>query len=201
MSSSVRRPRPVFSPMDSLVPTTLRTARLLLRPWAAADAAALQPVLEANVAHLGPWIPAHVATPAPLPELAERLAGFAADFAAGRAYRYALLAPDGSRVLGEADLFPRAAGGRVPLPAADRAELGYWLDAAATGQGLATEAARALLDVAATLPGLTHAEIRCGVDNGPSAAVPRRLGFHLAGVEEEAQVWRKPLASTRAAGA
>lgn len=131
--------------MDSLIPATLRTARMLLRPWDAADAPALQPVLAANVGHLSPWIPAHVATPAPLPALAERLAGFAADFAAGRAYRYALLTPDGAQLLGEADLFPRAAVGRVPLSAADHVELGYWLDAAATGRGLATEATRALL--------------------------------------------------------
>lgn len=187
------RPRVVPFELASPIPATLRTARLLLRPWAAADAAALQPVLTANAAHLGPWIPAHVATAAPLPALAERLAGFADDFAAGRAYRYALLTRDGTRVLGEADLFPRAAGKRVPLPDADHVEVGYWLDAAVTGQGLATEATRALLDVAAALPGMTHAEIRCDVANAPSAAVPRRLGFRLAAVEGELQVWRKPL--------
>ena len=87
-----------------MVPTTLRTARLHLRPWAATDAARLQPILEANLAHLGPWIPAHVATPLPVPELAGRLTGFADDFTAGRAYRFALLTPDGTKVLGEVDL-------------------------------------------------------------------------------------------------
>jgi RimJ/RimL family protein N-acetyltransferase len=186
--------------VDSLIPATLRTARLLLRPWRAMDAAALRPVLEANIAHLGPWIPAHVATPVPLPTLAERLTGFADDFAAGRAYRYALLTPDEARILGEVDLFPRAAAGRVPLAAADHVELGYWLDAAVTGQGLATEAARALLDLAAALPGMTHVEIRCDVANAASAAVPQRLGFQLAAVEAGGQVWRKPLASTNRAG-
>lgn len=177
----------------TVIPTTLRTARLLLRPWAPADAPALAPVLDANVSHLAPWIPAHVATPAPLPELAERLAGFAADFAADRAYRYALLTADGSRLLGEADLFPRSATGRVPLAEADRAELGYWLDTAATGQGVATEATRALLEVAAAVPGMNHVEIHCDKDNAASAAVPQRLGFHLASVEGELQVWRKSL--------
>ena len=186
--------------MNSPVPETVRTARLLLRSWTAADAAALGPVLAANVAHLGPWIPAHVATPAPLPELAERLAAFADDFAAGRAYRYAILTRDETRLLGEADLFPRADGGRVPLPAADHVELGYWLDAAVTGQGLATEAARALLDVAETMAGMTHAEIRCDAANAASAAVPQRLGFQLAAVEAELQVWRKSLANTSEAG-
>ena len=180
---------------SSPIPATLRTARMLLRPWDAADAPALLPVLSANVDRLGPWIPAHVAAPAPLPALAERLAGFAADFAADRAYRYALLTPDGSRLLGEADLFPRSEGGRVPLADADRVELGYWLDAAATGRGLATEAARALFDVAAGVPRMRHAEIRCDAGNGPSAAVPQRLGFELASEEAELQIWRKSLAA------
>lgn len=175
------------------LPTTLRTRRLLLRPWTPADAPALHPVLVTNVERLAPWIPAHVATPVPLPELAERLAGFADDFASGRAYRYALLTPDGIALHGEADLFPRTATGRVPLSEADHVELGYWLDAASTGQGLATEAAGALLAVAAALTGLTHVEIRCDVANAPSAAVPRRLGFHLAAMESELQVWRLAL--------
>jgi len=136
-----------------LIPETIRTSRLLLRPWRATDAAALLPVLEANVAHIGPWIPARVSTPVPLPALAERLAGFADDFAAGRAFRFAMLTSDAKRILGEADLFPRNSTGRVPLAAGDHVELGYWLDAAVTGQGLATEATRALFDLAAELPG------------------------------------------------
>jgi len=183
--------------MDTPIPVTLRTSRMLLRSWNPADALALAPILAANVAHLGPWIPAHVATPAPLPALAERLAGFAADFAAGRTFRYALLTSDESQVLGEADLFPRGATGRVPLGSADHVELGYWLDAAATGRGFATEAIRALLDVAAAVPGMSHVEIRCASENGPSAALPQRLGFHLASVEAELQIWRRPLRAYR----
>lgn len=186
--------------MTSPVPATLRTARLFLRSWSPADAPVLLPVLEANVAHLEPWIPPHVAMPVPLAELGRRLAGFADDFAAGRAYRYAMLTPDGSRICGEADLFPRVATGRVPLRDADRVELGYWLDAAMTGQGLATEAAAALLALAATLPGVTHAEIHCDAANTPSAAIPKRLDFHLAAVEGGLQVWRRALARNADAG-
>lgn len=166
---------------------------MLLRSWAPTDAPALAPVLAANVAHFASWIPAHVSTPAPLPELAERLAGFAADFAAGRAYRYALLTPDTLLVLGEADLFPRSSTGRVSLDAAECIELGYWLDSAVTGRGLATEASRALIDVAASIAGFTHVEIRCDEENQTSAALPQRLGFQLAGMEAGLQVWKMPL--------
>lgn len=185
-----------------LVPTQLQTERLLLRPWQAGDAANLLPILEANYEHLSPWIPARIADPAPTPALAERLAGFNADFVAAREWRYALLTLDESRLLGEVSLFPRAAAGRVALAQADRIEIGYWLRTDATGLGLATEAARAALHIASALPGLTHAEIRCDARNAPSAAVPRRLGFQIAHIimepgatrgdeAERLQVWTR----------
>jgi RimJ/RimL family protein N-acetyltransferase len=160
------------------VPTALRTARLQLRPWRADDAPALLPILEANVQHLH-WIPAHVAAPAPVAELAQRLANFAADFEAGRSWRYGVFALDDGAVCGEISLFPRAQEGRVHVSAADRLEIGYWLRQDVTGRGYATEASAALLAVASTLPGMRHVEIRCDPRNAPSAAVPRRLGFRL----------------------
>ena len=187
-----------------LAANEIRTARLLLRPWVADDAAALLPVLEANRSHLKPWIPARVSEPAPLPVLAERLAAFAADFAADREWRYALLSPDDGRVLGEVSLFPRSSEGRVPFTAADRAEIGYWLRADVTGRGLASEAAQAMVDLALTMPALRSVEIRCDARNAASGAVPRRLGFALTetvrttGVAGESlpvalQVWTRPL--------
>jgi RimJ/RimL family protein N-acetyltransferase len=59
-------------------------------------------------------------------------------------------------------------------------ELGYWLREDQTGRGLVTEASRAVLAMAATLPRLSLVEIRCDARNAPSAAVPQRLGFVLA---------------------
>lgn len=162
------------------VPDEIRTERLQLRCWRRGDALLLLPVLQANVEHLQSWIPAHVAAPAPLPDLEERLAGFAADFRAGRNWRYGVFAPDEREVFGEISLFPRSAAGRVNLAAADRLEVGYWLRRDVTGRGYATEAARAMLSLAASLPGMSHVEIRCDPRNAASAAIPKRLGFRLA---------------------
>lgn len=142
-------------------------------------------MLEANVAHLAPWIPARVAAPAPLPELEARLADFARRFDERREWRWGLFAPETGDVQGEVGLYPRLASGRVALEAADRVEIGYWLRADLTGQGLATEAARAALAVAASLEGMRCVEIRCDARNAASAAVPRRLGFHLARTLDE----------------
>lgn len=177
-----------------IIPSELRTRRLLLRAWVGADAAALRPVLIANHAHLRPWIPERVSTPVPLPELVERLEGYAADWAACIAFRFAIRDLSSARVLGEVSLFPRDSTSRVALAHADRAEIGYWLAESAMRRGLATEAADALLRVASSLPGMTCAEIHCSADNLPSAAVPRRLGFELATRDGELQVWRKPIA-------
>jgi RimJ/RimL family protein N-acetyltransferase len=184
--------------MKSAIPLEIRTERLLLRPWRPEDARDLQPVLEANREHLGPWIPARVATPAPVPILAERLAGFAADFAADREWRYGMFSLARGILLGEIGLFPRSATGRVPFGEADRVELGYWLRADEMGHGLVTEGSRAVLRIAARVALFTQAEIRCSSRNAPSAAIPNRLGFTLldsfpepgaGGEKGETQVW------------
>lgn len=166
--------------MNSMpIPADLRTERLYLRSWKAADAAGLLPLLEANVDHLGDWIPPQVAGPAPLSEIELRLAGFAEDFHTGRNWRFALFSADQRALFGEVDLFPRSAEERVHFASADRMEIGYWLRSDVTGMGYATEAARAMLELAAAMPKVTRVEIHCDPRNAPSAAVPRRLGFRL----------------------
>lgn len=176
------------------LPRELRTARLLLRAWRGTDAEALRPVLLANQEHLSPWIPEHVYSAPPLAQLTARLDEFASNFAERRSFRYALRDLRNKRLLGSMSVFPRNNTARVELPAADRVELGYWLDAAVTRQGFVTEAARALLAAAARLPGVRSAEIHCHADNAPSSAVPQRLGFELVGLDGEMQVWRKAFA-------
>jgi RimJ/RimL family protein N-acetyltransferase len=78
-------------------------------------------------------------------------------------------------------------------------EIGYWLTADASGQGLMTRVAAALVDIARRLDGVHRVEIKCDVSNSRSSAIPRRLGFRLdrheprepaaAGETGEDQVW------------
>jgi RimJ/RimL family protein N-acetyltransferase len=167
---------------SGIMPEELRTPRILLRRWRPSDAAALQPVLAANVAHLAPWIPWRVAEPLDAGPLADRLAEFAAAFDETREWRYGLLSCGDGTVLGEVSLFPRNSEGRVALDAADHLEIGYWVRADRTGEGLAAEAAHAACDLAATIDGVSHLAIHCDERNAASAAIPRRLGFQLAAV-------------------
>ena len=177
------------------VPDEFRTPRLLLRRWRPSDAVALQPVLAANVPHLAPWIPWRVAEPLDAEPLANRLAEFAAAFDETREWRYGLFAPADGAVLGEVSLFPRNSAGRVAIDAADHLEIGYWVRVDRTGEGLATEAARAARDIAGGIAGISRITIHCDERNAASAAIPKRLGFHLAAVvaEEPSSPERPPV--------
>ena len=60
-------------------------------------------------------------------------------------------------------------------------EIGYWVHRDYVRRGLATAATEALTDAAFGLPGIDRVEIVHDELNGPSAAVPRKLGFTRAG--------------------
>jgi RimJ/RimL family protein N-acetyltransferase len=162
------------------VPREIETDRLLLRPWSADDAVALHPILETNWDHLGPWIPARVATPAPVEILGERLANFASEFARDREWRYAMVIRAGDKLLGEISLFPRSSSRRVSLAESDRVEIGYWLRVDETGRGLVSEAVQAAIEIARAIVRFDCVEIRCDSRNRASSAIPQRLGFTLS---------------------
>lgn len=60
------------------------------------------------------------------------------------------------------------------------AELAYWVQSGAEGQGYVAEAVRVLEQMLFGL-GFQRVEIRCDVHNVPSAAVARRAGYALEG--------------------
>ena len=150
-----------------------------LRP---ADAGAVARAVDESMEHLAPWMPwanEQSADPAfqrePLakqPQLAAR----------GEEWQYGLFPADESRLLGSFGLMTRRGRGTL--------EIGYWLHVDATGHGYATRAARACTDIALTSPDVERVLIHVDEANSRSAAIPRRLGYRLAGVET-----RRPEAS------
>jgi len=65
--------------------------------------------------------------------------------------------------------------------------IGYWLAEAHQGAGTMTLAVRALVDYAIRVLGLRRVEIRAGVENRRSRAIPERLGFHEDGTVRGAE--------------
>jgi RimJ/RimL family protein N-acetyltransferase len=61
-------------------------------------------------------------------------------------------------------------------------EIGYWRRAGAGGRGIVTALASALTTAGLALPGIERIEIHCDIANAASGAVPRRLGFAMAGI-------------------
>jgi 8-oxo-dGTP diphosphatase len=148
----------------------LRTERLLLRPLERGDAAALTRLVNdysvaGNLARV----------PFPYREgLAEEwIASSLAQIEAGTAWHLAITRDD--KLVGCVGLSLK----RDALP-----ELGYWVGRKFWGQGIAREAAAALLDWAGRR-GLREFRASALSDNAASHAVLRRLGFAEAGTAQE----------------
>lgn len=65
--------------------------------------------------------------------------------------------------------------------------VGYWIAEHAQGNGTVTRAVGALLDYAFATWELNRVEIRAGVENARSRAIPERLGFRDEGVLHQAE--------------
>lgn len=67
-----------------------------------------------------------------------------------------------------------------------RVELGYWIAQSFQGHGIITDCCRFLITHLFHELDLNRVEIHCAVPNTRSAAIARRLGFHLEGTLREA---------------
>ena len=68
-----------------------------------------------------------------------------------------------------------------------RTSLGYWLGSDFQGKGIMTQSVQALLTYCFTVKDFNRVEIRCGVENAKSRAIPERLGFTQEGILREAE--------------
>lgn len=68
-----------------------------------------------------------------------------------------------------------------------RTEIGYWLIKKMTGKGIATKSVKKLINIAFRNMNMNRIQIRCGIGNNKSAAIPMKLGFKLEGVERDGE--------------
>ncbi|MBV9097332.1 MAG: GNAT family N-acetyltransferase [Frankiaceae bacterium] len=169
----------------------------VLRPFGPGDLDQLVAVVNDNLGRLRPWMP-WAQQPVSVESQREFLEGSVRNWEQGTDFVYGIF--EGDTILGGTGLHTRR-GARV-------LEIGYWLAAAAEGRGLVTAATRVLAEVAASYDEVGEVVICCDEGNVRSAAVPRRLGFTLSGVEQvEAQaagetgwheIWTMPTSVIRA---
>lgn len=155
--------------MNLTFPDEITTRRLVLRRWRPGEAAELKRAIDANLAHLQAWMPWAMSEPSPQDVVEERIARFDEEFTTGVEWLYAIRSRADRAVLGGCGLHPRIGS--------DGLEIGYWLQASATGQGYVTEAAEALTRAAFRHESIVRMQIRCDPRNGASSAVAERLGY------------------------
>ncbi|GGK12067.1 N-acetyltransferase [Pilimelia terevasa] len=164
--------------------TTLRTPRLVVRPYGAADRAHVLDIQSReDVTRYLPFGPRDEAEAAAQWERKVRQGHQFAD--EGDALELAVTLPEGT-YLGEVLLFYRSREHRG-------AELGYMFLPEHGGRGYATEAAAALLDLAFGEAGIHRVYARMYGGNAPSARVLERLGMrreaHLVANERHRGEW------------
>ena len=153
----------------------IRTSRMVLRPLNAADGAPFLRI-RAN------WNVARMLRMADYPpaaaEVSAWIAGAELEWARGTAFRFAVI-KDGM-VIGCADVDEIRDGW---------GELGYWLEEAFWGDGLASEAGAAVRDFAFQQLNLEGLRSGHAADNPASGRVLQKLGFIHVGADRR---WSKP---------
>jgi RimJ/RimL family protein N-acetyltransferase/catechol 2,3-dioxygenase-like lactoylglutathione lyase family enzyme len=150
---------------------TLHTDRLVLRPFRLTDAPAVKELAgAAEVADTTMNIP-H-----PYPEGAAEtwIARHPGVWDNGTQATFAVVERESAALSG--------AIGLVISEAQWRAELGYWIAVGCWGRGYATEAGRAILDFAFTVPKVHRVQARHFVRNPASGRVMQKLGMRFEGV-------------------
>jgi RimJ/RimL family protein N-acetyltransferase len=163
-----------ISPMGVPLEHEIRAQRLLLRRLTIADVPRLHEI-QSN------WNVTRMLSLASFPPVLEDLRRWLSphetEWTSGTAYRFAVISD--AHVIGCADLDGiKARSG----------SLGYWLDEAAWGRGLASEAAAAVLNFARESLGLVHLRSGHAFDNPASGRVLTKLGFRWIG---DADTWSR----------
>ena len=150
----------------------LTTKQLRLEPVRADHASALWDAIEQSLPELLPRMPwAPETSPEEVAEFAQRCE---AGWAEQTGWEWVILRYG-------------AVAGVIGLHGYDRlrrsAAMGYWIRSDLAGRGLASEAARAVVDFAFEGLGLNRVELEAAIDNDASQRIAQKLGFQKEGTK------------------
>ncbi|WP_214415183.1 GNAT family N-acetyltransferase [Sphaerisporangium fuscum] len=147
---------------------TIRTKRLVLRPFGPRDAARVRAIVESGARFLPPGAPGHVAA------VSQWLSyGVHELWRSGQGIHLAMVA-DGA-IVGAISLFRTMWG-------AGTTEVGYAVHPVHRGRGYAPEAVSGLTEWALSKAGLRRVELRANLDNTASLRVAQKAGFTREGL-------------------
>ncbi|RDC64031.1 GNAT family N-acetyltransferase [Adhaeribacter pallidiroseus] len=161
--------------MNFPIPTELRTERLLLRRYAASDAYDFLQLLLKNQARLSLAFPGRVAMTQKSENAEYFIRQMRADWQSKKVYEFGIWLQDREQYIG--DIALKNIEKRVP-----KGEIGYYLDAAAEGQGLAGEALRAVINFGFDNLALNKLFIKMPIQNQRSYHLAERCGFTREGL-------------------
>ena len=111
--------------------------------------------------------------PTTLDQKIELLRAFRGQFDLGQNFAYGVFLRSSGAIVGGNGLMPRIGAAGL--------ELGYWTATEHAGKGYCTEGTAALAHHALVTLGVDRVEIHCEPQNGPSNAIPKKLGFDREG--------------------
>ncbi|MCY3620344.1 MAG: GNAT family N-acetyltransferase [Gammaproteobacteria bacterium] len=152
-------------------PDKVETQRLLLRLPVARDARRFCKAVNESLPELRQWMPWAV-EPYDIQKARSFCEVATKNAEDGDDYSVLIVTKSRRRIVGCCSI--KARDWAVP-----RFEIGYWLRTGAVGNGYATEAARALTELAFRSLAAERVEIRVDDRNARSYAIPERLGFEL----------------------
>ena len=146
----------------------LYTARLCLRPYEPADADDFFALLDTDRSRFQPSFPDRLQAVRSPADAHVALRTFADDWRTGRFYVFGIWHRARGEYVGDICLMPQHKG---------QAEIGYYLAAAAEGQGFAREALAAVTDFGFEAVGSQRLLVRCFQANVRGQAVAQAAGF------------------------
>ena len=163
--------------MTVVPPERIVAGDVVLRRVRESDAALIADTVAANLTWLAPWMTWAVPIAGTVEEQRRRTPVAVARWDQGVSFQYLAFHSRTGAHLGNFGL-ERRIGPRA-------LEIGYWLAEAATGQGYATTAVRALTATALDLADVDRVEIHHHHANRRSSLVPQRLGYQLDRIESD----------------
>lgn len=153
-------------------PEELSDGSVSLRRFRTADAESLHEAVVASTEHLRPWMPWLSGGAPTVDGYRVLIDDWWEAWSAREGFAFRICDPgDPNPTLGVCGLHARIAPGGL--------DLGYWVRADRTREGLATAAGRLATGAALSLDGIDHVEIHHDTSNTASSGVPSALGFAL----------------------